>query len=168
LCAAGVKGKFDMTNSDAPNDPYGAMRELSHERIYTLWQAAKANATLTGEDAQLVQAMREHPEYYDTWEHLTEFEREPVVINGVNPLLHVMLHAVIENQAADNNPPEVRALIEFRTAHRVARHQTIHAIANAFTESLWRTLRDGKLFDNDTYRRKLRKLLPRAQRNFPK
>ena len=154
-----------MNNSATPSDPYGALRELSHERHYALWQAAKQGATFEGEDARIVQAMRDHPEYYDTWEHLTEFGQAQVELNGVNPLLHVMMHTAVETQAADNNPPEVRAVIEFRTAHRVARHETIHVIANLLTQLMWRTLHDAEPFDNEKYRRKLIKMLPRSERN---
>ena len=92
-----------MTNSDKSSDSYGAMRELSHERNYGLWQAAKQGATFEGEDARLVEAMRDHPEYYDTWEHLTEFGREQVVINGVNPLLHVMMHSRRKSSRAERS-----------------------------------------------------------------
>jgi hypothetical protein len=157
----------NVASQDSSIDSYGALRELSHERHYTLWQVAKQGAAFEGEDARLVQAMREHPEYYDTWEHLTEFGREKVEINGVNPLLHVMMHTVVENQAAQNDPPEVHTIIEFRTAHHIARHETIHAIANVLTDLIWKSLSKGKLFDNDIYRRKLVKMLPRSQRNKP-
>lgn len=156
-----------MTNSDSSFDSYGGMRELSHERNYALWQSAKQGDPLEGEDARLAQVMRDHPEYYDTWDHLNEFGREQVVLNGVNPLLHVMMHTVIENQALLNDPPEVRAIIEFRMSNRIPRHEIIHAIVGVFTELVWSALSKGKAFDNETYRRNLKKMLPRSQRNQP-
>lgn len=142
------------------SDPYAALRELSHERFYTLWQRAKAGEPLEDEDVRTIQAMRDHPEYYDTWEHANEFLQEQVTVNGVNPFLHVMMHTVVENQAAQDEPPEVHVLLEYKTA----RHQVVHEIANAFTELLWVVLHDHKSFDNDAYRRKLAKMLPRAKR----
>ena len=56
------------------SDPYGALREQSRQHFYNLWQLAKVgHAPTEGEDALLVQVMREHPEYYDTWAHAIEF-----------------------------------------------------------------------------------------------
>jgi hypothetical protein len=153
-----------MSDSDTPSDPYGTLREQSHERFYLLWQQAKLGADLEGDDARLVQAMRDHPEYYDTWEHANEFLQEQVTVNGANPFLHVTMHTVVENQAAQNTPPEVCAALEYKILHKTPRHQAVHEIANAFTELLWVVLHDHKPFDDDAYRRKLAKLLPRSQR----
>ncbi len=149
-------------------DPYSALRELSRERFYTLWQLAKAGEELEGDDARLAQAMREHPEYYDTWAHANELLGEAIPADSVNPFLHVIMHTIIEHQAAQNDPPEVRAALEFKTARNVPRHQAVHEIAYIFSQFLWGVLHDHKKFDNTAYRRKLAKLLPRAQRNFPK
>jgi hypothetical protein len=157
------EGELAMSDTDLVA-PYGVMRELSHERCYAIWQVAKLGGELEDDDARLAQAMRDHPEYYDVWEHLTEFGQAPVELNGVNPLLHVMMHTVVENQAAQNNPPEVRAVLEFKTSRRTSRHQAVHEIANVFAKLLWSVLHDHKPFDSDAYRRKLVKMLPRSKR----
>ncbi len=152
-----------MSDSPATPDAYGELRELSHERVYVLWQAAQRGEYL-GDDAQLVQALRDHPEYYAVWDHANEFLQEQVVIEGINPFLHVVMHQVVENQAAQNNPPEVRAVLEFKVSRRIPRHQAVHEIAYEFTQILWPALRNRQAFDNDAYRRKLDKLLPRSRR----
>jgi hypothetical protein len=157
-----------MSNSDTSSDPYGALREQSHEHYYALWQRAKANERLEGEDALTAQIMRDHPEYYDVWEHANEFLQEQVTVNGANPFLHVTMHVVVENQAAQNEPPEVRAALEYQTLRKTPRHQAVHEIANAFTELLWVVLHDHRPFDNDAYRRKLKKMLPHSKRNLPR
>ncbi len=146
------------------SDPYAAMRELSHERIYSLWQLAKLGGALEGDDARLVQAMRDHPEYHDVWEHLTEFEQEQVVVNDVNPLLHVMMHSVVETQAAKNEPPQVRAALKYKTSRGTSRHDAVHEIANVFVQFLWVVLHDRKPFDNAGYRRKVAEMLPKKMR----
>jgi Domain of unknown function (DUF1841) len=153
-----------MPNSNTASDAYGEMRELSHERVYQLWQNAKRGDRLEGDDARLVQALRDHPEYYEVWEHLNDFSQEQVTINGMNPLLHAALHSVVENQAAQDNPPEVRAVLQFKTSHNISRHQAVHEIANVFSQFQWRVLHEREPFDNDAYRRKLDHLLPRSRR----
>lgn len=153
-----------MTVSPGTSDPYGQLRELSHEHVYQVWQAAKLGGQFEGDDAQLAQAMRDHPEYHDVWEHANEFGQEQMVVEGINPFLHVVMHTVVENQAAQNNPPEVRAVLEFRMSQRRPRHQVVHEIANEFAQILWRTLHDLQPFDNEAYRKGLDKLLPRSRR----
>ena len=153
-----------MPSTDSSTDPYAALRELSHERFHTLWQFGKTGEPLGEEDTRTVQAMRDHPEYYDVWEHANEFLQEQVTVNGVNPFLHVTMHTVVENQAVQNNSPEVRAVLKYKTSRQTPRHQVVHEIANAFTELLWTVLHDHKPFDNQAYRCKLAKMLPRAKR----
>lgn len=152
-----------MPDSPATPDPYGELRELSHERTYRLWQAAKLGGPLEDDDARLVQAMRDHPEYYEVWDHANEFLQEQVVIEGANPFLHVVMHQVVENQAAQNSPPEVRAVLEFKVSQHVPRHEAVHAVANEFVQVLWQALHNHEAFDNDAYRRRLDKLLPRSR-----
>lgn len=153
-----------MPNSPTSPDPYGDLRELSHERTYQLWQAAKLGDYFEGDYGQLVQAMCDHPEYREAWDHVNEFGQEQMTIDGTNPLMHVAMHTAIENQAAQDNPPEVRAVLAFKTSHQVPRHEAVHEVANEFALLLWQALHDRRRFDNEAYRRRLDKLLPRSRR----
>jgi hypothetical protein len=151
------------------SDPYGALREQSRQHFYNLWQLAKVgHAPTEGEDALLVQVMREHPEYYDTWAHAIEFGQELIPAGGVDPFMHALIHSVVENQIAQNNPPETRAVVEYKTSRNIPRHDVIHEIGNEVAKVIWTVLRDNKPADNNAYRRRLVRLLPRAQRNLPK
>jgi hypothetical protein len=146
------------------SDSYGAMRELSHQNHYLLWQKAKLGSSLEGEDARLVQVMREHPQYYEVWEHAMEYGQELVTIDGVNPFMHVTMHLAVENQLAADDPPEVRAVLEYRISHHTPRHHAVHEIAAIFLPMMHETLRDKTPFDNDAYRRKLRRLVSHPRR----
>ncbi len=145
----------------------GERRELSHARIYTLWQAAKHGEEFSGEDALHVKAMREHPEFYNTWEHATEFLEEKVIVNGVNPFLHIYMHSIVENQVIANNPPEVCALFESDKLHGIPRHQTVHEISDLFLEFIFRVIRERQPFDMDDYRRRLTSMMSDSQRYQP-
>ncbi len=149
--------------------PYGAVREQSRRRFYDLWQAAKSGQEpRDGEDAQLVQIMREHPEYYDTWAHAIEFGQELIPADSVDPFVHAMIHATVENQIAQNDPPEARAVVEYKTSRNIPRHAVIHEIGNEVAKMIGSVLRDNKPPDNNAYRRNLAKMLPRSKRNLPK
>ncbi len=153
-----------MENLPTGSDPYGPLRELSHERAYQLWQAAKLGGHFEEDDARLVQAMRDHPEYYEVWDHANEFGQEQMTVGDVNPFLHVIMHVVVESQAAQNTPPQVRAVLKFKESRRQPRHEIVHEIANEFVQELWQALHEQQPFDNDAYRRRLELLLPRSRR----
>ena len=82
--------------------------------------------------------------------------------------MHALIHSVVENQIAQNNPPETRAVVEYKTSRNIPRHDVIHEIGNEVAKVIWTVLRDNKPADNNAYRRRLVRLLPRAQRNLPK
>ena len=86
-------------------DSYGALREQSHERVYQLWQAAKVSAESEGDDARLVQALRDHPETTRCGNTRTSLQ-EQAAIDGVNPFLHVVMYAAMENQAIQTTRPK--------------------------------------------------------------
>jgi hypothetical protein len=140
------------------------MRQTSRKRYSDIWQTAKLGGQLEGEDAQLAQVMRDHPEYYDIWESTTELPMEQTTLDEGDPFAHVVVHTVIESQLAQNDPPEVRLVLKYKTSHHVPRHQAIHEIAYVFVQHLWKTLHDKTPFDNDAYRQDLNQLLPRSRR----
>src|SRR5262249_14211263 len=47
-----------------------------------------------------------------------------------NPRMHATMHAIVENQLAEDTPVEARATLERFLAAGVARHEAIHAIAS--------------------------------------
>jgi hypothetical protein len=48
--------------------------------------------------------MREHSEYADLWERLDELSDAEIERDGTNPILHVRMHAAVENQIAQRDP----------------------------------------------------------------
>lgn len=126
-----------------------------------MWQGAKQGVEFQSDDMLLIGAMREHPEYFDTWEHANEFLQETVTVDGANPFLHVTMHSIVESQAAKNLPPEVSAVLALAPAHGEGRHETVHEIASEFAKCLWTAMHDHRPFDGEAYRRGLAKLLPR-------
>ncbi len=146
-------------------DPFGAMRQVSHERIMRLWQSARLGMQFEGEDALMVQAMRDHPEYYEVWEQANDYTGTQAEVEGVSPVMHVLMHVVVENQAEQNNPPEVRKALEYKTDRGMSRHDAVHDVASVFAHFLWQMLHDKKPFNNEAYRRELRRMLPRSGRS---
>ncbi len=146
-----------------PAAPYRQMKELSRQHTHLLWESAQAGMPLTGEDARLVQAMREHAEYGEVWDHLNELSNEEIERDGINPLLHVTIHSTVENQIASDNPKEVRQVVEALTRRGLSRHEAVHCVGGALSEEIFHILKEQRPFDEARYVRKLRQLVHEAR-----
>ncbi len=134
------------------------MRITSHSDLFDLWLRAKERQPLQGEEATLARAMQEHTEYHDRWERLDESDGSEIVVNGVNPVLHICTHSIIENQLEQNDPPEVRNTLEALLKRGAARHEAIHAIGQELFMEIHKTLQTKHPFNQITYKRRLGKL----------
>ena len=136
----------------------GQMKALSRQRLGRVWQKAESGAKFRGEDARLVKAMQEHPEYADIWDHLSELSNEEIEIDGVNPIIHIMGHQTVENQLAQDDPKEVRQTIRQLMRQGYTRHQAIHAVGGVVMDEIWNILKEKRPFDEERYLRGLREL----------
>ena len=134
------------------------MRAISRDQLYDLWQRAKKGEPLEGEEATLAQTMQEHAEYADVWERVDELGGGEFVVDGVNPILHINMHSVIENQLQQNTPPEVRKALDGLLKRGASCHDAIHTIAYEFNMELFPVLKHSRPFNNSAYRRKLEKI----------
>jgi hypothetical protein len=135
-----------------------AMRMLSRGDLHDLWLRAKESESLEGEEAIMAHTMQEHVEYKDVWERLDEFGGEELVVNGVNPIMHISMHGVIENQLEQNAPPQVREALDGLLKRGVSRHEAIHAIAYELNMEIFPVLKHSRPFNNLAYKRRLEKI----------
>ena len=134
------------------------LRRMSRQVMAKIWQAGQAGEPLEGDDELLYQIMRDHPEYHDLWDTIDYVVDREVVIDGVNPFLHVTMHHTIESQFREGNPPEVRDAI-LRLLHRgYDRHEAIHRVAHVFAVLLWEALREEGPVSMEKYRKRLKEL----------
>jgi hypothetical protein len=104
--------------------------------------------------------MLDHPEYSDYWARAAELGDRDVMVDGVNPFLHVSLHSVIERQLAEHNPVETEQAIFRLTRAGLDRHMAMHRIASLLAELISETVHGRGAQDIETYRRRLRALKP--------
>ncbi|HKY56209.1 MAG TPA: DUF1841 family protein [Anaerolineales bacterium] len=81
-----------------------------------------------------------------------------MVVNGVNPILHVNTHAILENQLEQNNPPEVQQALAELLKRGTSRHEAIQAIAYDLFMEIYKTLTTSRPFNQIAYKRRLEKL----------
>jgi hypothetical protein len=90
-----------------------------------------------------IASMIEHPEYHAL---LADVEgalaREFTVEAGrENPFLHLSMHLSLEEQAAIDQPPGVRALLDTLAQRRGDRHAAAHEAMECLGEVIWRAQR---------------------------
>lgn len=118
-------------------------------------------------EAECIQAVLEdHPEVGVLFEH-PEVEE----VEGVNPILHVLVEAVVENQIRRRDPPEAEEAFRRLQAMGFGRHAARGAIANLFLVHAFPVLKHMVPFDGESYARQLRILgtvdVSRVGRNDP-
>ena len=137
---------------------FDQFRQTSRENLHRIWEAVKAGQALGAEEQRLAEAMQGHPEYHNAWEFSDVMGPIEYAVDSVNPFLHITAHAIIEAQLESSDPPEVAQALHRLRRDGVDRHQAIHHIAAEFFEVLFPVLKDGKLFDRQRYRKRLRRL----------
>ena len=149
-------------NSPGNFDPAFAssMRGMSRAHMADIWRRGQKGEVLGAEDLAFYQAMHDHPEYTEFWEHAAEFGDKEIEVDRVNPFLHVSLHSVLERQLAEHNPPETEQALFRLTRAGLDRHESLHRIAGLLAELISETVHQGKASGLDTYRRRLRSLKP--------
>lgn len=103
-----------------------------------------------GEEKGFAVVLSEHPEVKLLWENRAELGG-PVDINGVNPILHVMLEGTVENQLNDPELPEVGETLKRLMATGLSKHAARAVIANVLTTFFFDVLKNRKPFDKESY-----------------
>jgi hypothetical protein len=140
-------------------DKYTKLRYLTHARLGYVWKLGLAGAELEGEDAVTVEVLKQHPEYFDLWEQAELLPPdEEVLRDGVNPFLHVTIHATVENQIANGDPPQTAETLEAMIQAGYDRHEAIHAIGSLIAEQIFEIMAHDQPFDLESYVEALREL----------
>jgi len=137
---------------------YRELKSLTRQRLRLVWEMAQMEMALDDEDAVTVKALREHPEYYEVWDRVDELSDEELIQDGVNPILHVTFHQIVENQLAAKDPPVVHETLERLMRSGLSRHEAIHAIGSVLSVEIWEILKEDRPFDEERYERGLRQL----------
>jgi len=147
---------------------YGEMKSLTRQRADLIWEEAQLGEEISEEDARLVQAMRDHPEYADLWGRLGELSDEQIQRDGTNPILHITIHQTIENQIAIGKPKETAQAIEALMQQGLSRHEAIHRVGTVLADEIFHILKDERPFDEAGFVRKLQRLVKPAMPHSPR
>jgi hypothetical protein len=137
---------------------FDQFRQANRENFHRIWEAAKEGRALTAEEKRFADAMQAHPEYHNAWEFSDVVGPVEYEVEGVNPFLHIAAHVMIEAQSEANDPPEAGQALERLRRNGIDRHQAVHQIAAVMFEVMFPVLKEGKVFDSQRYRKRLRRL----------
>ena len=107
------------------------------------WAKHQAGQAVSPLERIAIACMLEHPEYHGVLGDAAgavamDF---PVEAGRENPFLHLSLHLSLEEQAAIDQPPGVRKLLEALARRHGDRHAAAHEAMECLGEVIWRAQR---------------------------
>ena len=149
------------------DEMYSELRRLNREHMHMIWEVAKTGDldVLEAEERQIAEVMLEHQDkYFNQFEMadvLADHEYDPE--SETDPFLHVIFHAIVENQLDARDPIEVYQFYNSMRKKKVSRHDTIHLIGAILAPLVVSSLQGRRAFDLEQYK----SLLKRAKAKKP-
>lgn len=139
---------------------HSILLKSSRQHMHSIWKGANKNdlANLDDEERLLAKIMLEHKDqYYNEFELadvLDDYEFDPET--ETNPFMHIIIHSIVETQIQKKDPIETYQFFNAMMNKKANRHDVIHIIGYIFTNFLFPTLKEGKPFDNEMYKKALK------------
>lgn len=131
---------------------------IDRGRLKKVWQQVKAGKVndLEGEDRRYAELMEEHKdEYYEAFEMAEDRHLDPDA--DTDAYLHVCFHLMVEQQLEENDPIEAVQLYNALRRKKTSHHDAVHLLAAVYIPFLFDVLHAGGEFDQEGYRRLLKK-----------
>jgi hypothetical protein len=106
----------------------------------------------------MYEVMEHHMQHAALWDRLDTATDEDVEQGGVNLVLHIVFHHIVENQLAEDNPLAVRQVMRALMQKGLKEHDAAHAIASVIAWETYNILNEKRVFDERRFVRELRKL----------
>ena len=128
----------------------------NQSRIFRVADDRAQGKPVPEEDQRIVHVMEAHPEFDEVWKQ-GELAAYPQEINGqtVNPLVHTVLHVIIDRQVSNEDPEFVVETHNRLVQQGMDEHGSLHAILWVFADIYFRTFRNGGQFDPLEYESRL-------------
>lgn len=146
------------------------LRQASREEMHELWGRAKQRdyEGLDDEEQRIVRIMVEHEdEFFNQFEFADlTYDHEYDPNTEYNPFLHVMIHSIVEAQLEQRDPLETFQFYNAMRKKKYSDHDAIHLIGQILTAIMFEVMKYKKPFDNETYRKLLKKYKSRNPEKF--
>ena len=150
----------DELGNEMDDSFFGTLRGINRKHFHEIWKKAQSGELqdLTDEKQHLGRIMLDHSdEYFNQFEFadaLAGHEYDPET--GVNPFLHVTLHAIAEKQIQDRDPIEAFQFYNAMLRKKCSRHEAIHLLNIILVKFIFQILKEKKPFPLEGYRRILK------------
>lgn len=138
---------------------FGSDRDQLRQFYVNAWQQAQSNAPLDALTQQVVEVIREHPEYHSMLEDPDaalshEFTPEQ---GQVNPFLHMGMHLALREQVSTNRPEGILRVHQQGSA-KYGQMDMEHRMMECLGKAMWEAQRLNRAPDEDAYLDCLKKL----------
>ncbi len=130
-----------------------------------VWRQRLLPLQLDALQQKALRIIEAHPEYHRYLENIDDYlDKNWTPAEGEsNPFLHMSLHLSLQEQAAIDQPPGIRAIHEQLCAKHGDWVRAEHEMADALAETIWEAQRFGRGLDVNAYMTRLRKLVGLGQ-----
>jgi hypothetical protein len=119
--------------------------------FFSSWEKYMQKKSLTALEAQLVEVMKEHPEYHHIFENTIQLQPYYHELGETNPFLHMGLHLAIREQVATDRPFGIKDTFD-RLLKRYANPLEIeHKMMDHLVECLWLSQKNNAPPDESAY-----------------
>ncbi|NBC49225.1 MAG: DUF1841 family protein [Gammaproteobacteria bacterium] len=129
-------------------------RNALRQAYLDAWRKARAKERLEPVEQQIVDVVRQHPEYQPLLERGdSALGRDWLPEGGeTNPFLHMGLHIALQEQVATDRPTGIRPLYRAMIDACLGDvHAAEHQILDCLAEAIWKVQRDGGEFQPKPY-----------------
>jgi uncharacterized protein YoaH (UPF0181 family) len=145
------------------------MEELKRklrQHMQLVWElSALDEEVLSSDDQALAEIMQMHSDYYDLWNRLADVTDDELAQMETNPILHILVHQIVENQLINQTPPETAETLDQLMQQGLSRHEAVHQIGAVLMEDMSDMVQSNRSFDDQRYVQSLRRLIrPRRRR----
>ena len=135
----------------------GQSREQLRDTYREAWRKWCAGEPLQPLEAQIVDVLREHPEYHALLQDAAALRGEYAAGQG-NPFLHLGLHLALREQLATDRPRGIGAVHQRLCRTLGSAHAAEHRKLETLAETLREAQRSGRPPSDSVYLERLRRL----------
>ena len=114
---------------------FGTDRNQLRQIYRSAWQKFQLQQALTPLEIQIVDVIKEHPEYHD---FVLQLDKDFLPELGeTNPFLHMGLHLGLREQIATNRPEGIASIYKKLLKLMKSTHDTEHSMIDCLAEAMW-------------------------------
>ena len=134
---------------------YSDNRDDYRHTFFTTWQKYLKKLPLQPIEIQLIEIIRNHPEYHPLLAKNPIDNKEEFALEE-NPFFHMSLHLALNEQIHTNRPIGITILHQELLAKYGDAHEVAHRMMTCLAEIMWQAQQTGVMAKEEDYLEKLK------------